>query len=233
MKRLAVIVLALILVIGALSSHGSSRNANNASTGSTPTVADPTAPAPHHAVTHIHYTACDQNISAGPHTTCGFADNVFRAFAREAGQGSEQASVSATSPATGRAYVVRCATTHEVTICRGGVGAGIRFPLWAAKVYYRPTKPEAESASPTPAPEVEEPAPENSPEPEGEPAEPSSECTNGTYENSSGNTICKPEESSTVPTGATARCADGTYSFSEHRSGTCSYHGGVAEWLSE
>jgi Protein of unknown function (DUF3761) len=29
------------------------------------------------------------------------------------------------------------------------------------------------------------------------------------------------------PAGATARCADGTYSFSQHRSGTCSHHGGV------
>src|SRR3989449_5751163 len=33
------------------------------------------------------------------------------------------------------------------------------------------------------------------------------------------------------PTGATARCRDGTYSFSRHRSGTCSHHGGVAAWL--
>jgi len=33
------------------------------------------------------------------------------------------------------------------------------------------------------------------------------------------------------PTGATAKCKDGTYSKSQHRSGTCSSHGGVAEWL--
>jgi len=33
------------------------------------------------------------------------------------------------------------------------------------------------------------------------------------------------------PTGATARCRDGMYSFSRHRSGTCSHHGGVATWL--
>ena len=33
------------------------------------------------------------------------------------------------------------------------------------------------------------------------------------------------------PAGATARCRDGTYSFSQHRSGTCSDHGGVAAWL--
>jgi hypothetical protein len=34
-----------------------------------------------------------------------------------------------------------------------------------------------------------------------------------------------------VPPGATAKCRDGTYSYSQHRSGTCSHHGGVAEWL--
>lgn len=62
--------------------------------------------------------------------------------------------------------------------------------------------------------------------------ESTSECTNGTYVNSAGNTVCKPEESSTVPAGATAECEDGTFSFSESRSGTCSHHGGVRRWLS-
>jgi hypothetical protein len=57
------------------------------------------------------------------------------------------------------------------------------------------------------------------------------DCTNGTYVNSDGNTVCSPETSSSVPSGATAQCVDGTYSFSQHRSGTCSYHGGVASWL--
>ncbi len=33
------------------------------------------------------------------------------------------------------------------------------------------------------------------------------------------------------PQGATARCRDGTYSFSQSRRGTCSHHGGVANWL--
>ena len=35
----------------------------------------------------------------------------------------------------------------------------------------------------------------------------------------------------TDPTGATAKCKDGTYSKSQHRAGTCSSHGGVADWL--
>lgn len=231
MKRLAVILFALIALVGALNSHGYSHKADNVSTGSTPLVAGPTRLAPHHAA-HVHYTACDQNISAGQHTTCGFADNVFREFAHEAAQGSEEASVTATSPATGKAYIVRCGTTHGVTICTGGSDARVRFPLWAAKVYAQPAKPENESNASTPATEPEQATPKSSSAPE-EPGESNSECTNGSYENSSGNIVCKPEESPTVPVGATARCADGTYSFSEHRSGTCSYHGGVAEWLGE
>ncbi len=36
---------------------------------------------------------------------------------------------------------------------------------------------------------------------------------------------------SAPPPGATAVCRDGTYSFSQHHSGTCSHHGGVAKWL--
>jgi hypothetical protein len=36
---------------------------------------------------------------------------------------------------------------------------------------------------------------------------------------------------SSPPLGATARCRDGTYSFSQHRSGTCAHHDGVAAWL--
>jgi hypothetical protein len=33
------------------------------------------------------------------------------------------------------------------------------------------------------------------------------------------------------PPGATARCNDGTYSYSQTHSGTCSHHHGVAAWL--
>src|SRR3989442_543907 len=36
-----------------------------------------------------------------------------------------------------------------------------------------------------------------------------------------------------APSGATARCRDGTYSFSAHRSGTCSHHDGVSAWLTD
>jgi hypothetical protein len=60
---------------------------------------------------------------------------------------------------------------------------------------------------------------------------PVASCTNGTYVNSAGATVCRPEVSSSAPSGATAKCGDGTYSFSQSRRGTCSSHGGVAVWL--
>jgi hypothetical protein len=36
--------------------------------------------------------------------------------------------------------------------------------------------------------------------------------------------------SSSDHVGASARCSDGSYSYSAHRQGTCSHHGGVAIW---
>jgi Protein of unknown function (DUF3761) len=36
-----------------------------------------------------------------------------------------------------------------------------------------------------------------------------------------------------IPAGATAECRDGSYSFSQHRRGTCSHHGGVSRWLTQ
>jgi len=51
------------------------------------------------------------------------------------------------------------------------------------------------------------------------------------YINVDGNKVQSPTYSNTVPAGASARCGDGTYSFSQHRSGTCSHHGGVSSWL--
>ncbi|MBV8949736.1 MAG: DUF3761 domain-containing protein [Actinobacteria bacterium] len=58
-------------------------------------------------------------------------------------------------------------------------------------------------------------------------------CPNGGYVNSIGNYVCSPytPAGGGAPSGATAKCSDGTYSFSQHRSGTCSGHGGVAQWL--
>lgn len=53
------------------------------------------------------------------------------------------------------------------------------------------------------------------------------------YTNVDGTTAHSPADSTdgSIPVGATAQCADGTYSFSQHHSGTCSHHGGVSSWL--
>lgn len=52
------------------------------------------------------------------------------------------------------------------------------------------------------------------------------------YNNVEGNNVHSPAYTSdnSVPAGASARCGDGTYSFSQNRRGTCSRHGGVAQW---
>lgn len=55
----------------------------------------------------------------------------------------------------------------------------------------------------------------------------------GHYKNKSGQDVHSPAHSKdgNLPQGASAKCRDGTYSFSKHHSGTCSRHGGVAQWL--
>jgi hypothetical protein len=54
---------------------------------------------------------------------------------------------------------------------------------------------------------------------------------NGSYVNSQGQRVKRPEDCSSPPSGATAQCRDGTYSFSTNHRGTCSHHGGVAKWF--
>jgi hypothetical protein len=51
-----------------------------------------------------------------------------------------------------------------------------------------------------------------------------------TYINSAGNEVHSPAFAPSIPVGASARCRDGSYSFSQSRRGTCSHHGGVEEW---
>ncbi len=97
--------------------------------------------------------------------------------------------------------------TRQYTVSNGKV----RFS--SAHAHTSTTATPAPAPTPTPAPA---PAPT---------------CTNGTYINSAGNTVCSPASSPSVPQGATAQCVDGIYSFSQSRRGTCSHHGGVARWL--
>ena len=55
----------------------------------------------------------------------------------------------------------------------------------------------------------------------------------GHYKNKSGEDVHSPAHTKDgkVPAGASAKCRDGSYSFSKSHSGTCSGHHGVAEWM--
>ena len=55
----------------------------------------------------------------------------------------------------------------------------------------------------------------------------------GHYKNTDGKTVHSPAHTKdgSIPSGATAECRDGSYSFSQHHRGTCSHHGGVSQWL--
>jgi len=57
----------------------------------------------------------------------------------------------------------------------------------------------------------------------------------GSYTTGSSQTTASSSGSSSggssTTSGATAQCRDGSYSYSQHRSGTCSQHGGVDHWI--
>ncbi|MGZ4565056.1 MAG: DUF3761 domain-containing protein [Mycobacterium sp.] len=55
----------------------------------------------------------------------------------------------------------------------------------------------------------------------------------GCYIASSGDCVPYPQHGGLQPQGATAQCADGSWSFSEHphATGTCHGHGGVQQYL--
>ncbi|MHA3117248.1 DUF3761 domain-containing protein [Acinetobacter sp. ANC 4635] len=52
------------------------------------------------------------------------------------------------------------------------------------------------------------------------------------YRNVNGRTVHSPAHTKNGkrPHGASAKCRDGSYSFSKHHRGTCSHHHGVAAW---
>ncbi|KDN23283.1 DUF3761 domain-containing protein [Amycolatopsis rifamycinica] len=90
--------------------------------------------------------------------------------------------------------------------------------------------PVVTSAPPTPqaaVPKVTTPKPK-APGTTAQAAPKPAECGADYYRNSDGNCVHRPSDN---PAGATALCKDGSYSYSQHRSGTCSGHGGVRTWL--
>lgn len=57
--------------------------------------------------------------------------------------------------------------------------------------------------------------------------------SHGHYTNKQRQIVHSPSRSKAgaVPNGASAKCRDDSYSFSRNHRGTCSHHGGVAQWL--
>ena len=90
------------------------------------------------------------------------------------------------------------------------------------------TTPQAVAPAPkTTAPKTTAPKPK-APKTTAQAAPKPAECGADYYRNSDGNCVHRPGDN---PAGATALCKDGSYSYSQHRSGTCSGHGGVRTWL--
>jgi hypothetical protein len=79
-----------------------------------------------------------------------------------------------------------------------------------------------------PAPRTTATKPKAAPKTTAQAAPKPAECGADYYRNSDGNCVHRPSDN---PAGATALCKDGSYSYSQHRSGTCSGHGGVRTWL--
>jgi hypothetical protein len=118
----------------------------------------------------------------------------------------------------GASYAITIAPksgTSFSLLSRRQVSAGTTTPVSPAPTY---TPPPSSTPPPTSAPS---------------PTYTSPGCPAGWYQNVYGNCIPGPSTSPTlpVPGGPTAICSDGTYSYSQTRSGTCSYHGGVSTWL--
>ena len=126
----------------------------------------------------------------------------------------------------------------------GGCGpadaAGVTTPATTSGVSVVATTPAA--GSPTPAPVASATtavAPDTvattaaAPKPVTTTAAAPANCRSDEYRNSSGHCVPRPTQAPAAPPGASAICNDGSYSFSEHRRGTCSSHGGVRTWLKD
>lgn len=108
----------------------------------------------------------------------------------------------------------------------GGIASAAAAAAPAAAPAAKPAPAPAPAPPPAPAPAAA-PAPAPAPAPAAAPTASTTTASAPTAHTSSS----KSENND--PTGATAKCKDGLYSHAAHRTGACSRHGGVAQWLTK
>jgi hypothetical protein len=106
--------------------------------------------------------------------------------------------------------------------------AGVKIDMGAVKTDETcPDAPTTAAPSPTPSPTTTSPRPKPKPTPTHHTSTHHATTGGG---GSSGGSSSHTEPPVDDHGGATALCNDGTLSFSAHHQGTCSHHGGVAEF---
>jgi hypothetical protein len=163
------------------------------------------------------------------------------------GAGGSVCTDGSTSTATGRgacsghggvdakatAAAHKAATSAAMVSCtdgstsKGGRGAcsGHGGIATAVSAHAAPAPVAAPAPAPTPTPKAPAPAPPPAPATATTSTTTTATTTHASATGGSGKT------ENNDPSGATAKCKDGMYSHSAHRTGTCSGHGGVAQWL--
>jgi hypothetical protein len=234
MKRVLIAGVVLLILVGAVSSGGKHKTETTTSSSPLPepsatsTVAQPSS---HRAPKRL--TRCDQNISVNAHASCGFADNVFRAYAGALHQGAsgEVSVVEARSPVTGLSYSMRCHGQRGGTntaICTGATDAAVKFPVIAAREYQLPPTRAAAPSAKREVPAEEEPTTPES----GESAGTGEADEVGSSSHATDAEFCSEHEcigSFTAEEGTIVECSDETYSHAGGISGACSHHGGEKE----
>jgi hypothetical protein len=170
-------------------------------------------------------TCKDGTQDQGGRGACRGHGGVDKSGAAAAPKATKAATAAAATPAAGAGAMVTCKDGTQDQggrgACRGHGGVdksgGAAAPNAAAKAAAPAAAVAAPSAAVAASPAAAAPAAPQAARP----------AATGAASPTTGNSV------NTNPVGATARCKDGTYSHSASHTGTCSRHGGVAEWLKQ
>ncbi len=164
-------------------------------------------------------TPANAQAAAGRHYDCSKAGNANKAACKTTAAAAI-APVGATKPATRNYDCTKAGNANKAACKAAAAAAPASNPTTrnydcskAGNANKAACKNVATKATPTPA---ARPAPT---------ARPTSTATAAQHA-----PVVGQNTNAGGPNGATAKCKDGTMSFSAHRSGTCSRHGGVAQF---